>query len=233
MTKKGLTKTEKFLKSQYKTRMGVFLPTVSNYRKMTRQQKKVYMNIARKYNSGVSTYKEQALYDAYEAMEAWSSELDLNRRLVAKNLGNRIIDRVDIINTLRRSAGIEYPKDKEVRKWVEAGVFNRAFNSIPKKEITYDNNDIRSQSQYLKAYEEQDGSFRVVETGGARSLFVGRYRGNREEIFKLLNQYNNQQDIMQDRYLSEWKDSINKQKPASALSLFKRHSNKGSLKLGN
>lgn len=230
MTKKGLTKTEKFLKSQYKTRMGVFLPTVSNYRKMTRQQKKVYMNIARKYNSGVSTYKEQALYDAYEAMEAWSSELDLNRRLVAKNLGNRVIDRVDVINTLRRQLDIEYPKDKHTRKAVQSAVFNRAFRSIPKKEFTYDNNDIRSQSQYLKAYEEQDGSFRVVETGGARSIFVGRYRGDRAHIYNLLNEYNNQQETLQDRFISEWKDSISKQRPASALSLFKRHSKPGTLK---
>lgn len=62
------SKTEKWLRSVRNSKIGYFLPTPGEYKKMSPEARRVYTNIMKDYtrNAKVSVYKDRALYNAIE-----------------------------------------------------------------------------------------------------------------------------------------------------------------------
>ena len=76
------SKTEEWLRSVRNSKIGYFLPTPGEYKKMSAKARRVYTNIMMDYNrdTAVNLYKDRALYKAIDYAQDPKSELRQGKR---------------------------------------------------------------------------------------------------------------------------------------------------------
>lgn len=195
--KRKKTETEEWLRSVRATKIGYFLPTPSEFNKMSTESRRVYTNIMRDYNrvSAVSLYKDRALYKAIEYAIDPKSELRQGKRTRIKNLFNRVNDirekqnRADLekygkrvgapVNDKalfrREKRRFGYSKSEEAYKTYLTRQTAKIIKSIPKKSFNDDNLEIRAAGRYLYGYEPRENS---------QMVYLVRFRDN-NEVFKV------------------------------------------------
>lgn len=172
------SKTAKWLRSVRNSKIGYFLPTPGEYKKMSPKARRVYTNIMKDYtrNAKVSVYKDRALYKAIDYAQDPKSELRQGKRTRIKNLFNRVND----IREMQNSADLEkygkrvgapvndkalfrrekrrfgYSKSEEAYKRYLYGQTAKIIRSIPKKSFNDDNLEIRAAGRYLYGYEPRE-----------------------------------------------------------------------------
>lgn len=191
------SKTAKWLRSVRNSKIGYFLPTPGEYKKMSPKARRVYTNIMKDYtrNAKVSVYKDRALYKAIDYAQDPKSELRQGKRTRIKNLFNRVND----IREMQNSADLEkygkrvgapvndkalfrrekrrfgYSKSEEAYKRYLYGQTAKIIRSIPKKSFNDDNLEIRAAGRYLYGYEPRENP---------QMVYLVRYRDN-NELFKV------------------------------------------------
>lgn len=234
MARKYLNKTEKWLRSQRGTRMGYLLPTITEYRKMPAKMKREYTQIMQDYTrkARVNTYKNRALFKAFKMIDNNNEYVSTDKRLRAKNLYQRVIDRKNEIEDRRYEKGIKLPdyksknsSDKAIRENLKLSAIAQAFNSIPKNEFGFDNSDVRSFSSYLViGSDHTDEGYQVVQDENVlirgKPKFVGRFTGDSENVQAQLDRYNQAQKDQRKRYIYENKAKFKNSNSYDASKLF-------------
>lgn len=191
------SKTAKWLRSVSNSKIGYFLPTPGEYKKMSAKAKRVYTNIMKDYTrkAKVSVYKNRALYNAIDYAIDPKSELRQGKRTRVKNLFNRVND----IREMKNRADLEkygkrvgapvndkalfrrekrrygYSKSEEAYKRYLTGQTAKIIRSIPKKSFNDDNLEIRAAGRYLYGYEPRENP---------QMVYLVRFRDN-NELFKV------------------------------------------------
>lgn len=176
--KRKKTKTEEWLRSVRNSKIGYFLPTPGEYKKMSPKARRVYTNIMMDYkrDSAFVIYKDRALYNAIDYAQDPKSELRQGKRTRIKNLFNRVNDirekqnRADLekygklvgvpVNDKalfrREKRRFGYSKSEEAYKRYLSGQTAKIIRSIPKKSFNDDNLEIRAAGRYLYGYEPRE-----------------------------------------------------------------------------
>lgn len=191
------SKTAKWLRSVRGSKIGYFLPTPGEYKKMSAKAKRVYTNIMKDYTrkTKLSFYKNRALYNAIDYAQDPKSELRQGKRIRIKNLFNRVND----IREKRNRADLErfgklvgapvndkalfrrekrrygYSKSEEAYKRYLSGQTAEIIKSIPKKSFNDDNLEIRAAGRYLYGYEPRENP---------QMVYLVRFRDN-NELYKV------------------------------------------------
>lgn len=191
------SKTAKWLRSVSNSKIGYFLPTPGEYKKMSAKAKRVYTNIMKDYTrkAKVSVYKNRALYNAIDYAIDPKSELRQGKRTRVKNLFNRVND----IREMKNRADLEkygkrvgapvndkalfrrekrrygYSKSEEAYKRYLTGQTAKIIRSIPKKSFNDDNLEIRAAGRYLYGYEPRENP---------QMVYLVRFRDN-NELYKV------------------------------------------------
>ena len=197
-TKRKKTKTEIWLRSVRNSKIGYFLPTPGEYKKMSREARRVYTNIMMDYkrdDSGFIFYKHRALYKAIDYAQDPKSELRQGKRTRIKNLFNRVNDIREKQNRAklekygkligvpvndkalfrREKRRFGYSKSEEAYKRYLTIQTGRIIRSIPKKSFDDDNLEIRAAGRYLYGYEPMENP---------QMVYLVRYRDN-NELYKV------------------------------------------------
>ncbi len=191
------SKTEKWLRSVRNSKIGYFLPTPGEYKKMSAKARRVYISIMKDYTRKTKTrlYKDRALYNAIDYAQDPKSELRQGKRTRIKNLFNRVNDirerqnRAELekfgklvgapINDKalfrREKRRYGYSKSEEAYKHYLSGQTAKIIRSIPKKSFNDDNLEIRAAGRYLYGYEPRENS---------QMVYLVRFRDN-NELFKV------------------------------------------------
>lgn len=234
MARKYLNKTEKWLRSQRETRIGYLLPTITEYRKMPDKMRRQYTEIMKGYTrkANVNIYKNRALIKAFKMIDNNNEYVSTDKRLRAKNLYQRVIDRKNEIEDRRYEKGIRLPdykskksRDKAIRENLKISAFVQAFKSIPKNEFGFDNSDVRSFSSYLViGSDHTDEGYQVVQDEKVlvrgKAKFVGRFKGDSENVQAQLDRYNQAQIDQRKRYIYENKAKFKNSNSYDASKLF-------------
>lgn len=191
------SKTEKWLRSVRNSKIGYFLPTPGEYKKMSVKARRVYTNIMMDYNrdTAVNIYKDRALYKAIDYAQDPKSELRQGKRTRIKNLFNRVNDIREKQNRAklekygkligvpvndkalfrREKRRYGYSKSEEAYKRYLTGQTARIIRGIPKKSFNDDNLEIRAAGRYLYGYEPLENP---------QMVYLVRYRDN-NELYKV------------------------------------------------
>lgn len=195
--KKKKTKTEIWLRSVRNSKIGYFLPTPGEYKKMSPKARRVYTNIMMDYkrDSNFIVYKDRALYNAIDYAIDPKSELRQGKRTRIKNLFNRVNDirekqnRADLekfgkrvgapVNDKalfrREKRRYGYSKSEQAYKRYLSSQTAKIIRSIPKKSFNDDNLEIRAAGRYLYGYEPRENP---------QMVYLVRFRDN-NELFKV------------------------------------------------
>lgn len=191
------SKTEEWLRSVRNSKIGYFLPTPGEYKKMSPDARRVYVNIMMDYNrdARVRFYKDRALYKAIDYAQDPKSELRQGKRTRIKNLFNRVNDIREKENRAklekygkvfgapvndkalfrREKRRYGYSKSEEAYKRYLTVQTANIIRGIPKKSFNDDNLDIRAEGRYLYGYEPRENP---------QMLYLVRFRDN-NELYKL------------------------------------------------
>lgn len=196
-TARKKTKTEKWLRSVRNSKIGYFLPTPGEYKKMSTEARRVYTNIMMDYKRDTVSYfyKDRALYKAIDYAQDPKSELRQGKRTRIKNLFNRVNDIREKENRAklekygkligvpvndkalfrREKRRYGYSKSEEAYKRYLTVQTGRIIRGIPKKSFNDDNLEIRAAGRYLYGYEPLENP---------QMVYLVRFRDN-NELFKV------------------------------------------------
>lgn len=195
--KRKKTKTEIWLRSVRNSKIGYFLPTPGEWKKMSPKVRRKYTNIMMDYkrDAAVRFYKDRALYNAIEYAIDPKSELRQGKRTRIKNLFNRVNDIREKQNRAklekygkligapvndkalfrREKRRFGYSKSEQAYKRYLTIQTANIIRSIPKKSFNDDNLEIRAAGRYLYGYEPRENP---------QMVYLVRFRDN-NELFKV------------------------------------------------